>query len=143
MLSFTPGPLPLPAAEISLGATSGQANIEISWPLQEGVESYQLYRQHNGGEFIQIATGLTQTHYIDTSDLIRSDEYCYRVEGLNAAGEVRFATAPATCTQINATVNSTRAQAFWSQSFRVLWNGSEIAVCSGGEGTCDVFLPPT
>jgi len=71
----------------TLTATSGNAQVSLSWGAASGATSYNVYRGTTaGGESATpIATGLTGTTYTNTG-LSNCTTYYYKVAGVNTTG---------------------------------------------------------
>jgi len=84
--SATPA-LPVPAAPTGLTATSGNAQVVLSWTRSSVATSYSVYRGTSpGGESgTAIATGVTNTMYTNTG-LTNGTAYFYTVAAVNGAG---------------------------------------------------------
>jgi hypothetical protein len=75
-----------PAAPTNLTATSGNAQISLTWSASSGATSYHVKRATvNGGPYTQIAAP-TSTSYLDTA-LSNGTTYYYVVSAVNAVGE--------------------------------------------------------
>ena len=76
-----------PAAPTGLAATSGNAQLSLSWTASSGATSYNIYRgTMSGGESsTAIASGVTSTSYTDTG-LSNGTTYYYKVAAVNAYG---------------------------------------------------------
>ena len=76
-----------PAAPTCLTAAAGSGKVTLKWTAPRGPQSYNVKRSTtNGGPYKTIATGVTNTTYINTG--LRSGvTYYYVVTTVNAAGE--------------------------------------------------------
>jgi Concanavalin A-like lectin/glucanases superfamily/Domain of unknown function (DUF2341) len=75
-----------PAAPTGLSATSGNSQVSLSWNSSSGATSYNVLRSTtSGGPYTSIATGITNTNYLDGS-LLNGTTYYYVVQAVNAAG---------------------------------------------------------
>jgi hypothetical protein len=75
-----------PAAPTGVTATSGNAQVSLSWTASAGASSYHVRRSTTSGSgYVQIAAP-TITSYTDTG-LVNGMTYYYVVSALNTAGE--------------------------------------------------------
>ncbi len=76
-----------PSAPTGLAATSGNAQVTLSWTAGSGATSYNVYRGTATGaeNSAAIATGITATTYVD-SGLTNGTPYFYKVAAANASG---------------------------------------------------------
>lgn len=82
---FTPPALP--AAPTGLLATTGGAQINLSWNPSAGAASYLVKRSPvSGGPYTTVAAGVTSTSYSD-SGVFGGSNYFYVVSAMNATGE--------------------------------------------------------
>ncbi len=82
----TPTPPPAPTG---LSATSGNAQVSLSWTASSGATSYNVRRSTtNGGPYTTVSTpgAVTTTSYTD-SGLTNATTYYYVVTAVNSAGE--------------------------------------------------------
>jgi fibronectin type 3 domain-containing protein len=80
--------MPIPATATGLTATSGDSQVALTWTPGNGpTGSYSIFRgTTSGGEAsTPIATGLTATHFIDTT-VTNLTTYYYTVTATNGAG---------------------------------------------------------
>ncbi|MDM5279606.1 glycoside hydrolase family 6 protein [Paenibacillus silvae] len=76
-----------PAAPTALTATPGNAQVSLSWTASTGATSYNVKRALSAaGPFVNVASNVTATSYIDTS-LTNGTTYYYVVSAVNAAGQ--------------------------------------------------------
>lgn len=68
------------------------SELVVEWNSVEGAESYNVYRKVAGGDWASIATGVTDTQFIDDSIEIET-EYIYNVTAVNAYGETAITSA--------------------------------------------------
>jgi fibronectin type 3 domain-containing protein/lysophospholipase L1-like esterase len=85
--SATPSAGSPPPAPTGLGATAGNALVNLSWTASAGATSYNVYRGTTaaGESTTAIATGITTTSYSNTG-LTNGTTYYYKVAALNAVG---------------------------------------------------------
>ena len=74
-----------PAAPTGLKATSGNAQIALTWNASSGATSYNLYRSTSSGTETLLKSGLTATSYTDTG-LTNGTAYFYQVAAVNSVG---------------------------------------------------------
>lgn len=75
-----------PSIPVSLSATSGNSNIDLSWTASAGATSYNIKRSHTaGGPYTQIASSVTG-NFSDTS-VSNETTYFYVVTAVNSVGE--------------------------------------------------------
>jgi len=78
----TPPPMPT-----GLQATSGNAQVSVSWNASAGATSYNLKRSTvNGGPYSTAVASPTATNYTDTT-VTNGTTYYYVVSAVNSAGE--------------------------------------------------------
>jgi endoglucanase Acf2/fibronectin type 3 domain-containing protein len=79
--------LPLPGTPTGLTATSGNAQVALTWTASSNAASYNVYRGTTaGGESATpVATGITSTSYTDTG-LTNGTTYYYKVAAVNSTG---------------------------------------------------------
>ena len=79
-----------PAAPSGLAATSGNAQVALTWAASTGTTSYNVYRSTtSGGEgTTPYATGITSTTFTNTG-LANGTTYYYQVTAVNGGGEAR------------------------------------------------------
>lgn len=82
LLPYVPEP---PAAPANLEATAGNESVSLSWTAVSGATSYNIQRS-TGGNFYDIATGVTSSSYQD-NNLINGTTYYYTVTAVNENGE--------------------------------------------------------
>ncbi|WP_260706595.1 DUF4962 domain-containing protein [Edaphobacter flagellatus] len=76
----------LPAFPTGLMATTGNAQVALSWTASSGASSYTVERATvSGGPYITIASGITTTSYTDTS-VTNGTTYYYVITGDNVIG---------------------------------------------------------
>ena len=74
-------------APINLTATAGDSQVTLSWAAVDGATSYIVKRSTtSGGTYETIASGVTDTSYVDTS-VTNGTTYYYVVVAVNADGE--------------------------------------------------------
>ncbi len=84
-LQVTPGNVP--AAPTGLAATSGNAQVALTWSAMSGATGYNVKRSTtNGGPYSNVAANVTSTSYTNTG-LTNGTTYYYVVTALNASGE--------------------------------------------------------
>ncbi len=77
----------IPAAPTGLTATSGNAQVSLSWTASSGATSYNVKRATTtGGPYTNVATEITTTSYTNTG-LINGTTYYFVVSAVNSAGE--------------------------------------------------------
>ena len=77
----------VPPAPDGLVATAGDGQISLSWHRAGSATSYNIRRsQTSGGPYVDIATGVDATTYVDTG-LVNGTTYYYVVSAVNAVGE--------------------------------------------------------
>jgi subtilase family serine protease len=86
----------VPAAPTGLKATSGSAQVALSWNASAGATSYRLYRSTTSGGETLYRSGLTATTFTDTG-LTNGTTFFYQVTAVNSVGE------SAKSTQVSAT----------------------------------------
>ena len=85
-VNATPVASPPPSAPTGLMATSGNAQVNLSWSASTGATSYHVKRSTtNGSGYAQVGTSTT-TSFSD-SGLTNGTTYYYVVTALNTAGE--------------------------------------------------------
>ena len=87
-----PPPNGAPYAASGLTATSGTAQVSLSWTAGSGATSYSIYRAAECGYESgtpPIATGITGTSYLDTG-LNAGTTYYYQVVAVNGSGPSGF-----------------------------------------------------
>jgi hypothetical protein len=100
-----------PPAPTNLAATAGNATVGLSWTAVAGATSYTIKR-HTGGNFNNLATGVTTTTYQDNT-AANGTTYFYAVTAVNANGESNVSnTASATPTAGTPTATVTRE--YWA-----------------------------
>jgi len=76
-----------PTAPTNLSATSGDAQVSLSWDPVTGTDSYTVKRADTtGGPYTTVASSITETTYTDT-DLTNGITYYYVVSATNSGGE--------------------------------------------------------
>ncbi|MGE5484576.1 MAG: fibronectin type III domain-containing protein [Ignavibacteriales bacterium] len=76
-----------PAAPENLQASAGDAQVSLSWTAVSGASSYTIKRATTaGGPYTEVATGVTDTTYVDTP-LTNGITYYYVVSAVNQGGE--------------------------------------------------------
>jgi hypothetical protein len=98
-----------PPAPTNLTATAGNATVGLSWTAVAGATSYTIKR-HTGGNFNNLATGVTTTTYQDNT-AANGTTYFYAVTAVNANGESNVSNT-ASATPAAAGVTVTRE--YWS-----------------------------
>ena len=97
----TPADTTPPSVPANLVATPGDAQVSLTWTDSTdnvAVTAYHVFRSVNGGPYTQIAAPMTP-YYLDggrTNGVALS----YRVEAVDAAGNVSAQTAPAAATPV-------------------------------------------
>lgn len=77
----------VPAPPASVQASAGNGQVSLSWSAVGNADSYKVKRSTSpGGPYSQIAAGLTNTYYTDTS-VSNGTTYYYVITAVNAAGE--------------------------------------------------------
>jgi hypothetical protein len=76
-----------PSAPTGLTASSGNAQVKLTWTASSGATSYNVYRgtAANGESTTAIATGVTTASYTDTT-VTNGTPYYYKVAAVNAGG---------------------------------------------------------
>ena len=93
----TPLP-PAPAAPASLGGTSGDQQVTLSWNAVTGANSYKVYKYEgttapvNMDDWQQVAMNVTGTTYTVTG-LTKSTSYAFAVIAVNLGGDSGFSAA--------------------------------------------------
>jgi hypothetical protein len=98
-----PPPNGAPYAVTGLAATSGAAQVTLSWNAVTGATSYRLYRTAESGyeSATPSVTGITGTSYTDTG-LNSGTTYYYQVVAVNSSGPSGFSPeAHATTSGVN------------------------------------------
>ena len=89
----------VPAAPTGLTATSGNRSVSLSWSSVSGATSYSVKRSLTaGGPYATIASGITNTSYINTG-LSNGTTYYYVVSAVNIFSEGNNSS------EVNATLN--------------------------------------
>lgn len=74
----------------SLTAIGGDSNVDLSWNSVTEATSYNIYRAStSGGQYTQIATGITETTCTD-SDVTNGTTYYYVVTAVSSDGESAY-----------------------------------------------------
>jgi len=77
----------LPQTATNLQATSGNAQVSLSWNVSAGASSYNVKRSTtSGGPYTTIASGVGTTSYLNTG-LNNGTTYYFVVSAVNAIGE--------------------------------------------------------
>lgn len=78
--------IPPPPAPAGLTATGGNAKVSLVWGASSTAVSYRVKRASSGGPYVEIASELTATSYVDGA-VTNGVAYSYVVTAVNAAGE--------------------------------------------------------
>ena len=65
------------------------SELVVEWGAVEGADSYNVYRKTASSDWTAIATGVTDTRYIDAT-IATETEYFYNVSAVNAYGETEL-----------------------------------------------------
>ena len=76
----------VPAAPSNLAATSGNAQVALSWNASSGATSYDIYRGTSSGSEALVDSGITASSFTDTG-LSNGTTYYYEVTAVNAGGQ--------------------------------------------------------
>jgi fibronectin type 3 domain-containing protein len=137
--------VPVPGAPTNLTATSGNAQVILSWTASTGAASYDIYRSTtSGGEgSTPFMTGVTATTFTDTG-LTNGTTYFYQVTAVDAAGQSSKSTEasatplvglPATPTNLMAAGGNAQVSLGWSASNGAVSYDIYRSTTSGGEGS--------
>ena len=77
-------PYALPGAPTGLAATTGNAQIQLTWNVVSGATSYVLQRKPSGGSYTTVSNPATNS-FLDTG-LTNGTQYVYRVAATTGAG---------------------------------------------------------
>jgi hypothetical protein len=127
-LSDCPAPSPPGAPTLS---TPADHQVQVSWPSVPGAAAYNVYRSDGscpGGSWIQVASGVTGTSFVDTT-VSGGVSYAYHVAAA-ADVEAHCESPPSSCQSIVPT-----GDCFLSPDFQGLSSAS-----SDGSSTCSISL---
>lgn len=120
-----------PLAPTGLAGVAGNRQISLTWLLTVGASSYNLWRStDNGATYQAIATGLTNSSYLDTQAANGKVNY-YRVAGVDACGAGAFSATvpvplPLPALTMGATTNSmTIGWPAWANDWG-LWSATNL-----------------
>jgi autotransporter-associated beta strand protein len=116
-----------PGVPTGLGATAGTGIIQLSWTAATNFPTgYNVKRSPtNGGPYAVIASGVTDTTYIDTSVKVGTN-YFYVVSSTNNFGE------SANSSQAGATATGSSSLLVWNSSTSTNWDTSTANWLQGG-----------
>ncbi|MGO8674134.1 MAG: choice-of-anchor tandem repeat GloVer-containing protein, partial [Capsulimonadaceae bacterium] len=139
-------PPPSPPTPNSLTATSGDAEVSLSWDTSIGATSYNIYRATTtGGEgTTAYVVGVTTSTYVDKS-VANGTTYYYKVAAVNAArtspqsneaSAMPQLPAPAP-TGLTATAGNAQVSLSWTSTVGATSYNIYRATVSGAEGSTD------
>jgi fibronectin type 3 domain-containing protein len=151
---------PVPAAPVSVNASSGNAAVALAWSPVSGADSYSIYWSKAAG-VVPGAAGVTKipsvaaTSYMHTG-LTNGDRYHYIVTAVNTGGEsvasseasaTPMPPAPGAPANLAATSGDTQIQLSWSPvtdatSYSVYW-AKVAGVAPGGAGVTKITAATT
>ncbi len=113
----------MPPTPTGLSATSGNAQVVLSWSASSGATTYNVYRATtSGGEgATAYATGITTTTYTDSA-ANNGTPYYYKVAAVNAGG------TSAQSTEVSATPQAPAATTTTTANTSVTYSASSQAV---------------
>jgi len=134
-----------PAAPTGLTATTGNAQVALSWTASSGAASYNIYRGTSaGGESTTaIATEVTTTTYTNTG-LTNGTAYYYKVAAVDSTGTSGYSNeasatpqvpAPSAPTGLTATAGNAQVALAWTASSGATSYNVYRGTTTGGEST--------
>jgi len=135
-------PVAVPPAPTGVTATSGNAQVQLSWQAAPGAATYRVKRATtSGGPYADVAGGVATPGYLDTA-VTNGTTYFYVVSAASASGKspdsaeasATPTAPPAAPTGLSATAGNAQIHLTWSSSAGASSYQIYRATASGGEG---------